>query len=159
MKPPADPDPAHWHRFFGVGANNTAWTLAEAPAGELDPQALLDAAHAAAWHWAQIGNEQNLRRARTLLALAHARAGLGQSALEYASEVRGFVTTHPEAPDWEVAMAHAIHAHAAAAAGQQQEHAASYAQAKRAIDSVAGDEDRKVVERVFRNVPVPRGAR
>jgi len=155
MKTPADTDPAHWHRFFGASANNAAWTLAESPAGEFDPFDLLDAAHAAAWHWAHIGNEQNRRRARTLLALAHARAGLGTSALAYADEGRALIVAHPEAPDWEIAMAHAIHAYAAAAAGMHDAHARSYAEAKRAFDAIARSEDRDVVDGVLRHVPVP----
>ena len=155
MKPPADSDPAHWHRFFGASANNAAWTLAESPAGAFDPRALLDAAHAAAWHWAEVGNELNRMRARTLLALAHARAGLGTSALAYAVETQAYLTARPETPDWEIAMAHAIRAHAAAAAGLHEMHATAYAQAQRAVDAIAQDEDRQIVERVLRNVPVP----
>ncbi|HEY4137203.1 MAG TPA: hypothetical protein VGN65_02015 [Casimicrobiaceae bacterium] len=155
MKAPADSDPAHWHRFFAASANNAAWTLAELPSGEFDPQDLLDAAHAAAWHWAQIGNEQNRMRARTLLALAHARAGAGTTALVYADEVRAYFVASAETPDWEIAMAHAIHAYAAAAADAPERLASSYAEAKRALDAIVRSEDRKVVERVLRLVPVP----
>ena len=155
MKPPADSDPAHWHRVFGASANNAAWTLAEAPAGAFDPAALLDAAHAAAWHWTLVGNEQNRMRARTLLALTHARAGLGTSALAYADEVHDYLVARPETPDWAIALMHAIRSYAAAAAGVGDTHASAYADAKRAFDAVARDEDREVVERVLRHVPMP----
>src|SRR5690349_17658160 len=112
MKSPADTDPAHWHRFFAAYANNAAWTLAEMPAAEFDAQALLDAAHAAAWHWQHVGNEVNRMRARMLLALAHARAGLGTTALAYVDEVRAHFATRADVADMENAFGHVIHAYA-----------------------------------------------
>ncbi|HEY3564173.1 MAG TPA: hypothetical protein VGL96_04150, partial [Casimicrobiaceae bacterium] len=88
MKSPEGIDPESWHRFFGSTANNRAWTLAEMPSHEVDRDELLNAAHAAAWHWQQIGTELHRMRACMLLAQAHARAGLGSSALAYAERMR-----------------------------------------------------------------------
>lgn len=155
MKSPDDSRPETWHRFFAASANNAAWTLAELPAGELDPQALLDAAHAAAWHWRHVGSELNRMRASTLLALAHARAGLGTTALAYADETRAYFLEKSNTPDWEVAMVNAVHAYAASAAGANEKHASSYAEAARAFAAIASDEDLGVVERVLRHVPRP----
>lgn len=155
MKVPADPNPEHWHRFFGASANNDAWTLAEMPAAELDARALLDAAHAAAWHWQRVGNELNRMRAEMLLALAHARAGLGATALAYAQDVRAWFLARADTPDGELAFVHAIHAYAAFAAGDARKHAESYAQASRALARIAGEQDREIFERVFRLVPAP----
>jgi hypothetical protein len=155
MKPPPDSNPEHWHRFFGASANNDAWTLAELPAAGLDATALLDAAHAAAWHWRHVGNELNRMRATMLLALAHARAGLGATALAYADEVRAYFLAHEGTPDGELAFVHAIHAYAAFAAGDNVKHADSYAQASRALARIARDDDRDIFERTFRNVPAP----
>jgi hypothetical protein len=155
LKQPQDTEPGAWHRFFGASANNAAWALAERPAGDIDRQELLNAAHAAAWHWQQAGNELNRMRALMLLAQAHAQAGLGPTALAYAEEVRAFFLRAPATPDWEVAFAHVVHAHAAWAAGAREQHAHSFAQAVRAVAAVADEEDRAVVQRVFRHVPAP----
>ena len=155
MKPPADAHPEAWHRFFAASANNAAWTLAELPAAELDPTALLAAAHAAAWHWEHVGSELHRMRACTLLALAHARAGLGATALAYADEMRAFFLAREATPDWEIAMVHVAHAHAAAAARDTALHAALYAEGVRALAAVADDQDREVVKRVLAHVPAP----
>jgi hypothetical protein len=155
VKSPTDITPDSWHRFFGSSANNSAWALAELPSEELDRRALLDAAHAAAWHWQAIGTELHRMRALMLLALAHARCGLGTTALAYADEMRSFFLAAPGSPDWEVAFAHAVHAHAASAAGAATQHAHSYAQAVRAVAAISDQEDKAIVERVFRNVPAP----
>lgn len=155
MNFPQDSKPESWHRFFAASANNAAWTLAELPASDLDSQALLDAAHAAAWHWKHIGSELNRMRAQKLLALAHARAGLGTSALAYCDETRAYFLERADTPDWEVAMTHAIHAYAAYAAGAHDKHASAYTEAERAFAAIARDEDRNVVESVLRHVPRP----
>ena len=155
MKSPEGIDPESWHRFFGSTANNRAWTLAEMPSHEVDRDELLNAAHAAAWHWQQIGTELHRMRACMLLAQAHARAGLGSSALAYAERMRAYFLFAPDTPDWERAFTHVVHAHAPAAAGARQQHAESYANAQAALLAIADDEDRASVERVFRHVPKP----
>lgn len=155
MKSPEDAKPESWHRFFGSTANNAAWGLAELPADRVSRRDLLDAAHAAAWHWQQIGTELNRMRAAMLLAEAHAKAGLATTALAYAEEMRSYFLATPSTPDWEVAFTHVVHAHAASAAGARDLHAHSYAQAVRAVAAIADEEDRSVVRRVFRHVPSP----
>jgi hypothetical protein len=155
MKSPEAIDPESWPRFFGSTANNRAWTLAEMPSHEVDRDELLNAAHAAAWHWQQIGTELHRMRACMLLAQAHARAGLGSSALAYPERMRAFFLFAPDTPDWERSFSHVVHADAAAAAGARQQHAESYANAQAALLAIADDEDRAIVERVFRHVPKP----
>jgi hypothetical protein len=155
MRHPEDAKPETWHRFHAAGANNAAWTLAELPDDELNPRELLDAAHAAAWHWQQVGTELNQMRALKLLALAHARAGLGPTALTYADEMRDYFLSSASTPDWETAFTHVIHAYAAWTAGAKEQHARSYAEGARALAAIVSDEDREVVNRVFRHVPAP----
>ncbi len=152
---PEDTRPESWHRFFGASANNFAWALAELPAVEVNHRELLNAAHAAAWHWQQIGNELQRMRALMLLAQAHAQVGLGTTALAYADEMRAYFLGAPGTPDWELAFAHVVHAHAASAAGATEQHALSYAQAVQAVAAIADEEDRAIVQRVLRNVPAP----
>jgi len=153
MKSPVDANPESWHRFFGASANNAAWALAELPAREVDCRQLLDAAHAAAWHWQHIGNELNRMRALMLLAQAHAKVGLGTTALAFAEAMRAYFLSTPGTPDWELAFTHSVHAHAAWAAGARDEHAQSYAKAVDAIAAIADEEDKRIVQRVFRHVP------
>lgn len=155
MESPQDSKTESWHRFFGASANNAAWALAELPVEEVDLHELLDAAHAAAWHWRHIGTELNRMRAVMLLAQAHAQAGLGPSALAYAERMRSYFLAAQDTPDWELAFAHVVHAHAAWAAKARQEHARSHEQAVRAVAAIADAQDRAIVERVFRHVPAP----
>jgi hypothetical protein len=155
MKLPEDTKPESWHRFFGASANNFAWDLAERPASEVKQQELLNAAHAAAWHWQQIGTELQRMRALMLLAQAHAQAGLGATALAYANEMRAYFLGSTSTPDWELAFTHVIHAYAAKVAGATQQHAHAYTQAVQAVAAIADEEDRAIVQRVFRNVPAP----
>jgi hypothetical protein len=54
---PEDTSPESWHRFFAATASNFAWQLAELSAREVDLRELLNAAHAAAWHWQSVGDE------------------------------------------------------------------------------------------------------
>jgi hypothetical protein len=115
---------------------------------------MLNAAHASALHWGAMGVELNDMRAKTLLAEVHALLGYGASALEYATEARSYFLAR-ETEDWEVACAHVIHAHAAAAAGESQLHRDSYAAAGPAIDAIADEEDRKIVLQTFDQVPPP----
>jgi hypothetical protein len=152
---PEDIKPESWHRFFAAAANNHAWELAELRASEADLRELLNAAHAAAWHWQAIGNELNRMRAVMLLAQAHAMAGLGSSALAYADEMRSYFLGRPSTPDWELAFVHTVHAYAASVAGAAEQHSESYVRAAKALDGIANGEDRKIVERVYRHVPTP----
>jgi len=155
MNPPDDAKLESWHRFFGSIANNRAWSLAELPADEVDRDELLNAAHAAAWHWGQIGTELHRMRATMLLAEAHAKAGLGASALAYAERMRAYFLAATNTPDWEIAFVHVLHAHASAVAGAAKQHADSYARAETAVGAIREDEDREIVARVFRHVPKP----
>lgn len=152
---PKDTDPTNWHRFFGAEANNAAWALAELPAIQVDRRELLDAAHAAAWHWRQAGTPLNDMRALMLLAQAHAQAGLGETAIAFADEMRAYFLSQASTPDWEIAFTHVVHAHAAWSDRARDQHAASYAEAVKAIAAIADARDRDIVEQVFRHVPAP----
>jgi hypothetical protein len=151
---PEDTDPNNWHRYFAKESNNHAWQLAAQSRTPKEDLEMLDAAHAAALHWATLGTELNDMRAKTLLAEVHALLGYGASALKYATEIRSYFLAR-ETEDWELAYTHVIHAHAAAAAGESQLHRESYAAAVSAIDAIADDEDRKVVLQTFKQVPPP----
>jgi len=154
---PEDTDPTKWHRYFAMECNNRAWQLATQSRTPDEDLEMLNAAHASALHWAPMGAELNDMRARTLLAEVHALLGYGASALNFANAARSYFLAR-ETEDWELAYAHAIHAHAAAVAGENQLHTESYAAAVHAIDAIADEEDRKIVLQTFEQVPPPGGS-
>ena len=151
---PSDSDLQDWHKHFAVQANNRAWELSVLERTAEQDQEMLDAAHASAWHWSAVGTELNRMRATMLLAEVHALLGLGASALRYAEEMRTYFLGR-ETPDWELAFTHVIHAHAASAAGAVDTHRVAYQAAKIALQAIADDEDRAIVNKTFHQVPVP----
>lgn len=83
-------DLAQAHRWFAVECNNRAWDLDEAgerSAGERGR--MLHLAHAALFHWSQVGTALQRLRALTLLTTAYATAGFAQPAQQYADETLG----------------------------------------------------------------------
>jgi hypothetical protein len=152
---PSTEEATAWHRRFAAAANNRAWDLSEQQTRDAaEDQEMLDAAHASAWHWQKIGTEINRMRAIMLLAEVHALLGLGQSALAYAEEMRTYFLG-VQSPDSEVAFVHAIHAHAASAAGDAEKHRTSYALAVAAFEAVSDEKERGLVAGMFSHVPKP----
>ncbi len=145
-------DLARAHKHFAVECNNRAWRLSEQPLrNAAEDGEMLDAAHAAAFHWSKVGNELNAARAAMLLGHVHALLGHGDMALHFSRDAFDFVTRR-ESPAWEVAFAHAVLANAAAAARDAPNHCAHYAQAK-ALGAALDDEDRAYFDAMFRTIP------
>ena len=151
---PETADVAAWHRYFAIDCNNRAWDLSIAARNAEADDEMLNVAHAAAFHWHVAGNELNHMRATMLLAEVHALRGLGRTALGYANRMRDYFLGRPT-PDWELAFTHAIHAHAAYAAGERESHWRSYDEAVRAIAAIADAKEREIVEQTFAHVPRP----
>ena len=149
---PADLE--RWHKRFASECNNRAWALSVQARSAAEDREMLDAAHASAWHWAQVGSELNRMRATMLVAEVHALLGLGASSFALAETMRDYFVSR-ETADWEIACAHAVHAHAAHAAGRVAEHRAAYARAAEALASIDGEEDRKIIARTFDQIPPP----
>ena len=141
-------------RFFAIECNNRAWDLTTKTRTQEEDQEMLNAAHAAAFHWGVAGTELNHMRAKALLAEVHALLGYGNSALAYAQEIRRYFLDGDTA-DWELALVHTIHAHAASAAGEPELHRRSYEQAVFAIDRIADEEERRIVLATFDLAPRP----
>lgn len=148
-------DPQSWHKRFAMAANNRAWELSTQTRTPQQDREMLDAAHASAWHWAQVGTELNTMRATMLLAEVHALLGDGAMAIAFAQQMRRYFLASKDTPDWELAFTHAIHAHAASAAGKVEEHRAAYQAATVAIAAIADAEDRAIVAATFIQVPAP----
>jgi hypothetical protein len=93
-------------------------------------------------------------RATMLLAAAHAELAMGASALALAREMRAWFSARAS-DDWELALMHAIDAHAAHAAGLSAAHAEAHRHAAAALAAIANDEDRAIVAETLRRVPAP----
>ncbi len=145
-------DEQHWHKQMAMQANNRAWDLSVQERTAAEDQELLHAAHAAAYHWAKVGTELHQLRAIMLLAEAHAVLGLGPTAWAYAQQMHQFFTARSETPDWELALAHTIAAHAAKVAGQTTFAETYQKLAETAIESIADPADRAIVMQTYQNL-------
>ena len=144
-----------WHTFFAKENNNRAWDLAaKSNRNAAESDDMLNAAHASAFHWGKVGTDLNVIRATMLLAEVHALVGQGKPSLRYAEKVTAYFKNN-KADDWELALVHTIHAHAASVAGQNNIHVQRYRAAQIAIDAISDPEDRKIVLQTFNQVPVP----
>lgn len=140
------------HKHFAIECNNRAWRLSEAGRrSAAEDGEMLDAAHAAAFHWSKVGTDLHAARAAMLLAHVHALLGHGDVALRYARSTFDFVMER-DSPAWEIAFAHAVLANAAAAARDGVNHAAHHAQAK-TLGAALDDEDRAYFDAMFRTIP------
>ena len=155
MNNPSPEDLATWHRYFGIEANNRAWQLTEQPTRtEAENAEMLATAHSAAWHWAAVGTPHNTALGQMLLGQVHALLGQGGLALQFARASHAFVMTNESQP-WETAFAHAILAHAAAAAGDRATHVAHYLEAKALGEALPEQQDREIFDATFRRIPAP----
>jgi len=154
--PTTESDDANaWHKRFAAQANNRAWDLTTVTRSPDEDREMLDTAHAAAWHWRAIGTELHRMRATMLLAEVHAQLGHGASAFEFAQTMHAYFVGNPQTPDWEIAFAHAIQAHAAAIAGVSAIHRRAFESAVAAIQAIASEEDRAIVMKTFAQIPRP----
>ena len=152
--PPDDTEMLEAHKRFAATCNNLAWDLSTQARTKAQDREMLDAAHASAWHWGRIGTELNRMRAQMLVAEVHALLGMGPSAIVLADEMRAYFLAR-ETPDWELALTHIVHAHAAYAAQREEEHRRSHAEAVAAMQAIADPEDREIVEKTFAQLPPP----
>ena len=82
MQLPATTEKNDWIKYMAMNANNTAWSLSTKDRTEAQDREMLNAAHAASYHWNEIGTAENKIRATMLLAEVHGLLGLGSTALE-----------------------------------------------------------------------------
>jgi hypothetical protein len=124
-------DPEAAHRFFAVELNNLAWSLLEGGhEGEPDPFLLLDAAHAAAYHWRRVGNDLNVLRAATLLTTAYVHLDWAETATRHAERTHALLRSLPDgATPFDAAAGFAAVSRAFELDGRHDEAAASRAAA------------------------------
>ena len=144
-----------WQRWFAVECNNRAWRLSEMSSrSDAEDSEMLNAAHAAAFHWSKIGTEVHAARVAMLLGHVYALLGHGAAAMRYAKTSFDSVTAR-ESPDWEIALAHAVLANAASAMNDPVLHSHHYAQAQRIGLALPNAEERKIFEATFSRIPAP----
>jgi len=146
-------DASAWHRKLAAACNR-AWELSVPDRGPAEDREMLNAAHASAWRWSQVGSELNRMRATMLLAEVHALLCFAQSAPAYATEMREYFL-RIGAPEWETAFVHVIHAHSPAAAGAREQLISSYELATAAPAAIQDEEKRSIVAKTFGHVPAP----
>jgi tetratricopeptide (TPR) repeat protein len=139
------------HRWFAMAANNRAWDLVEVSSrSSAEINEMLDAAHAAAWHWRQVGKPINELRAQNLLATAYVAAGLGDAAVRHAEKCLELSRTiGSEQMPFDRATAHGCASLAYHCAGDFAKAADQYALACEAAELLSDAEDRSVFERLY----------
>ena len=143
------------HRWHAIECNNIAWRLSELP-NRTPPQdaEMLNAAYASAFHWDKVGTEVNAARAKMLLGHVLAALGHGGLALTNAQQSYVYLVSH-DPPDWELAFAHAVLAHAASSAGETTLHQEHYTKAEQQGQAIADPEDKEIFFKTFNLVPKP----
>jgi hypothetical protein len=152
---PSEQDMTMWHRRFAAEANDRAWTLSERADLEVEEKTeLVYAAYAAAHHWSKVGTHEQVARAELLLGRVHALLGHGDLAMRFATVAFKSITSRESAP-WEVALAHAILANAAAASGDHQVHGEHYAKAKTLGEGLSDLQEKDLFLATFNLIPMP----
>ena len=134
-------DPAG-HRALAIATNNLTWALLEDD--PIDVSDVLHTAHAAAWHWAVVGEPVNHARAEWLVGHVYAVLGWGQPAQHHAARSLAVCEEHGLG-DFDLAYAYEGVARAAAAAGDAAT-AADFKDKALAVE-IADDEDRELFTR------------
>jgi tetratricopeptide (TPR) repeat protein len=144
-------DLAQAHRWFAVDLNNRAWDLVEAKSRTAEEaEEMLHAAHAACYHWRQIGAPINHLRALCLLATAYNVCGDYASALRFARNCCALSEQNPEQQTpFDRATAYGCLARALAGSGQNDEARRCTQLAREAAAQLEDPADREVFERLL----------
>jgi hypothetical protein len=152
---PSPQETAAWQKRLAAQANNRAWALAEStPRSPEDDEEMLEAAHAAMYFWKTVGDASNRAHAAQLLAHTYALLNLPNPARHYLKQVQPFFFER-ECKPWELALAHAVAANVAAAAGDAEAHARHYREAERLVAALPDPGDRRILDATMRVIPEP----
>jgi hypothetical protein len=140
------------HRALGVELYNTTWELLE---GGAAPDAVVDTAHASAYHWSHAAGATAANRARSHWLCSHVYAILGrpEPALHHAERCLAVVQGAPEEmEDFDLPSAYEALARAHVAAGRSEE-ARRFLELGRVEASMMADaEDREHMERQLASI-------
>lgn len=155
---PSPEDTAAWQKRLASQANNHAWALAESgPRTPALDEEMLQAAHAAAYFWKIVGTPSHHAHAAQLLAHVYALLRLPGPARHYLQQSQTFFLEQGCAP-WEQALAHAVAANVAAAAGDAAAHARHHAQAQQLIAALPDPQDQEMLDATMRVIPRPQAS-
>lgn len=139
-------DVSQAHRWFAVEANNRSWSLVEGTSrSAADTDEMIDAAHAAAWHWRRVGSTLNELRAQTLLTTAYGIAARADAAATHAEKMLKLSeSAGSEQTEFDRACAHGAASLAFRIALRPKEAAEEYSLALQAAKQLTGREDKEV---------------
>jgi hypothetical protein len=140
------------HRTLGVELYNTTWELLE---GEAAPDAVVDTAHASAFHWSHAAGATAANLARSQWLCSHVYAVLGRSepALYHAERCLALVLGAPdEMEEFDLPAAYEALARAHAVAGRSEEARRFLALGRAEISTIADAEDREHLESQFASI-------
>jgi hypothetical protein len=143
------------HRALGVALFNHVWTLLERPdrsAAETDE--MIHAAHASRVHWSRADGAEpfNLARGEWQCSRVYAVLGRGEPALWHARRCVAINEANGTA-DWDIASAYEAMARASGVAGDPGAAADWKAKATAALDGIADQDDREVIEGDLATLP------
>ena len=147
-------DPAT-HRALGVALYNHVWTLLEnADRTPAETDEMIHAAHASRLHWSRAeGSEPvNLARGEWQCSRVYAVLGRGEPALWHARRCLAINEASGSA-DWDIASAYEAMARASAVDGDPVAAADWKARASAALDGIADQDDRDVIEGDLATLP------
>ena len=157
LDPMADLDGAS-HREIAVALFNHVWSLLEvADRTPAQTDELIHAAHASRFHWGRADGSAtvNLGRGEWQCSRVYATLGRGEPALWHAQRCLAYAeATGGGQEDWDLAAAHEAMARAHAVAGDIAAAATSKARAIVALEGVADQDDRDVVEGDLATLPI-----
>jgi DNA-binding transcriptional MerR regulator len=143
------------HRALGVALYNHTWTLLEK--GDRTPDEtdeMIHSAHASRFHWSRAeGSEPvNLARGEWQCSRVYAVLGRGEPALWHARRCLA-IDEAAGAADWDIASAYEAMARATGVAGDPDAAAEWKAKASAALDGIADNDDRQVIENDLATLP------
>jgi hypothetical protein len=143
------------HRAIGTALFNHTWTLLEKPdRTPAETDEMIHAAHASRFHWSRADGVEkvNLARGEWQCSRVYAVLGRGEPALWHA---RRCVEINEAAgvSDWDIAAAYEAMARASAVAGDAAAAAEWKARATTALDGIADQDDRDLIESDLATLP------
>ena len=143
------------HRALGVALYNHVWTLLEtADRTPAQVDEMIHATHASRFHWSRAeGSEPvNLARGEWQCSRVYAVLGLGEPALWHAQRCLA-INEANGAADWDIASAYEAMARACLVAGETGAAADWKAKATAALDGIADQDDRDIIEGDLATLP------
>ncbi len=135
-------DIAEAHQHFAMELYNLVWDMLDRPERDrLQDELMIHAAHAAAFHWSQVGEPEQLQRSQWQLSRVYTAVGDKAQAMHYAR--RCFeVTQEQRLGDFDLAFALEAMARANAMNGNKIEFEQYYVLALKAADQISDASDK-----------------